>query len=160
MITLGCYAVTVAILAIQVGATATYSELMPPGRKGVPAVVDQLPAARILNAVNAELTLPLLGRDYRHYVTTYFRSPLPEDVIESKAEYVLLMRQQEADYSRVLTLSAVATDSSIVYGGITLWKVNRTGQLKTSERILQSSPYPVMTSPKYPSTLVPPVTSR
>ena len=113
--------VAMTLLVFQLLSTAAYSHLLPPGRKGVPSVVDGLPAAAILNGVNAELTLPLMGRDYRHVVTTYFRDLTPNDVPVARPDLLLVRSSQLAAFASRGT--PIAVDSSPVYGKMVLLKI-------------------------------------
>jgi hypothetical protein len=120
-----CFLAGTALLTLQIGAVAAYSNLLPPGRRGVPAAVDQLPRSYIFNAVpfGPELNLPLMGVDYRHRVVSPFVEATPQVVASAKPEYVLLKESQIRAFTKVLPLSYVASDSTNVYGRLTLWKI-------------------------------------
>jgi hypothetical protein len=103
---------------------AVYTTLLPPGKRGVPAVVDSLPPARIFNATSASNRYALLGRDYRHEVITMFAPAKPADVKTTGAEYVLLNAAQLSSFNAENALELVKRGPALASGDtLSLWRV-------------------------------------
>jgi hypothetical protein len=88
----------------------------------VPEVVDSLAPRRIFNAAGAAHTYGLMGRDYRHEVITLYGEAKPEDVLSSKATYVLLTKTQEETFRAKLQLEHVGSETKDAYH-VSLWKI-------------------------------------
>jgi hypothetical protein len=80
-------------------------------RFGLPKVIDTLPQSRIFNAAAAYLTYGCMGRDYRHEVLTVNGEAKAQDVLDSRAELLLIYEKQRPAFQSSLHLEIVATES-------------------------------------------------
>jgi hypothetical protein len=125
--------VTVASVLLGVALTtrslvvgAVYTTVLPTGRRGVPAIVDSLPPARIFNATAASNRYPLLGRDYRHEVITMFGPARLEDRDSVRADYMLLSASQVSRFVTNGSATLVATGPGQATGEtLSLWRTQR-----------------------------------
>ncbi len=78
-------------------------------RYGLPAAIDKLPPSRIFNAAAAFFNYGCMGVDYRHSVGTLFRSATPQDIVESKADYLVMYENQRPRFEKELRLELVST---------------------------------------------------
>jgi hypothetical protein len=97
---------------------------MPPGKRGIPTIIDSLPPSRIFNATFAANRYPLLGADYRHEVITMFRPAVPGDVAAVHPTYVLLNNKQVPSFTAAMPMTLVERGSAVPGGDtLSLWKV-------------------------------------
>jgi hypothetical protein len=144
---LGTFALSVLTTTWSLVVGAVYTSVLPPGRRGVPAVVDTLPAARIFNATSASNRYRLLGRDHRHEVITGFRAPRPGDVARSHALFVLLDQRQVPVYTAALPLTLVARGGATGADTLSLWRVGRPVLLPASVPAVVPAPVPPLPAP-------------
>jgi hypothetical protein len=147
LVTLGTFALSVLTTTWSLVVGAVYTSVLPPGRRGVPAVVDTLPAARIFNATSASNRYRLLGRDHRHEVITGFRAPRPGDVARSHALFVLLDQRQVPVYTAALPLTLVARGGATGADTLSLWRVGRPVLLPASVPAVVPAPVPPLPAP-------------
>jgi hypothetical protein len=125
LVTLAAVATTAIVTTRSLLVGAVYTTLMPPARRGVPAVIDTLPPARIFNATSASNRYPLLGGDYRHEVITLFARARPEDVAATRPAYVLLNAAQLPAFTARTPMTLVARGPALPSGDtLSLWRVN------------------------------------
>jgi hypothetical protein len=111
------------VLGRDLVAGTAYVEMVGARRTGVPAVVDSLPGARILNAAGQPGGYYAMGRDYRHDVVTLYRDATPDDVRRIRPDYLLLPETREREFTSVLPLTLVARASSAGMTPTSLWRV-------------------------------------
>jgi hypothetical protein len=125
LVTLAAVATASLVITRSLVVGAVYTTLMPPGRRGVPAVVDTLPPARIFNATSASNRYPLLGADYRHEVITMFAPARPEDVAATQPDYLLLRAAQLPAFTARTPMTLVARGPALPGGDtLSLWRVD------------------------------------
>ncbi len=127
LVTLVAFGVSVLVTTRSLIAGAVYTTLMPPGSRGVPSIVDSLPAARIFNATSAANRYALLGRDYRHEVITMFREAVPRDVAGIRPSYVLLAGKQVPAFTAAVPLTLIERGPAVPgVDTLSLWRVGGT----------------------------------
>jgi hypothetical protein len=92
-------------------------------RPPVPAAIDTMPAARVLNLAGQPSGYYLMGADYRHRVLTPFAYVPPQDVAATNATLLLLPADQEAQYQAVLPLELVDRFTRANWPATSLWRV-------------------------------------
>lgn len=94
-------------------------------RFGIPAEIDKLAPARILNAAAAWYTYGLMGADYRHEVISLYHEAVPADLQRHPAKYVLLKESQVPRFTAVWSLTRVA-QASVELGPerLSLWQIS------------------------------------
>lgn len=97
------FLVPVLILTQSAGGGTLFQYLRGPlegaARFGLPPVIDQAPAGRVLNAGGAFYTYGLMGKDYRHDVVTLFRRAEPADLAAFRVNYVLAPDARAAEFA-------------------------------------------------------------
>jgi hypothetical protein len=109
--------------ALVGGILFDYLKANPHGaaRYSLPAVVDQAPAGRILNAgLGAYHTYGLLGADVRHDVVTLFHRAEPADVERFHVNYVLVADSRIPEFTAGHRLEPLGAA-----GGVTFFRVAR-----------------------------------
>ncbi len=126
LMTFASFALTVGVITYAMIVGAVYTTVMPPGRRGVPAIVDSLPPSRIFNATTAANRYPLLGADYRHEVVTMFRPAVPADVAATRPAFVLLDNAQVPAFTAATPMTLVDRGAALPGGDtLSLWRVSR-----------------------------------
>jgi hypothetical protein len=125
LVTFASFALTVGVITYSFVVGSVYTTVMPPGKRGVPAIVDRLPASRIFNATSAASRYPLLGADYRHEVITMFRPAEPADVAATHPAYVLLTSTQVPSFTAAVPMVLVERGPALPDGDtLSLWRVS------------------------------------
>ena len=124
VVTLATFAFGVGVISYSMVFGAVYSASVAT-ESDVPTVVDRLPPSRIFNATSASNRYALLGKDYRHEVITMFRDPVPSDLTNSRAQYVLLGQKQIAAFSAAEPLQLVESGRGLYGDTLSLWRVGR-----------------------------------
>ena len=123
-VTFASFALSVGVITYSLVVGAVYTTVMPPGKRGIPAIIDSLPPSRIFNATFAANRYPLLGADYRHEVITMFRPAEPGDVAASRPAYVLLNNKQVASFTAATPMTLVERGAAVPGGDtLSLWRV-------------------------------------
>jgi hypothetical protein len=124
LVTFASFALTVGVITYSMIVGGVYTAVMPPGKRGVPAVIDSLPPSRIFNATTAANRYPLLGADYRHEVITMFRPAEPADVAPRHPAFVLLDNKQVASFTATTPMTLVERGPALPGGDtLSLWRV-------------------------------------
>jgi hypothetical protein len=93
-------------------------------RYGLPAAIDNLPPSRIFNAAAAFLNYGCMGVDFRHKVETLFSIATPKDVLQSKADYLVIYENQKPKFENKLRLELVSTAIAANFGdSISLYRI-------------------------------------
>jgi hypothetical protein len=125
LVTFASFALTVGVITYSLVVGSVYTTVMPPGKRGVPAIVDRLPASRIFNATSAASRYPLLGADYRHEVITMFRPAEPADVAATHPAFVLLNSKQVPSFTAAVPMTLVERGPALPDGDtLSLWRVS------------------------------------
>jgi hypothetical protein len=125
-VTLASFALTVCVITYSLLVGGVYTTVMPPGKRGIPTIVDSLPPSRIFNATFAANRYPLLGADYRHEVITMFRPAVPGDVAAAHPTYVLLNEKQVPSFTAATPMTLVERGAAVPGGDtLSLWRVSK-----------------------------------
>jgi hypothetical protein len=90
---------------------------------GLPPIIDKMAPSRIFNAASAHLQYDTMGRDYRHNVLTRAWAT-PQDILNLKADYLLIYERQKSEYAKGLRLELVESVRSSVPGdSLSLYRV-------------------------------------
>lgn len=114
---------TIGAVGFQLAGGAAYNMLFYDARPPVPAAIDTMPAARVLNLAGQPSGYYLMGADYRHRVLTPFAYVPPQDVAATNATLLLLPADQEAQYQAVLPLELVDRFTRANWPATSLWRV-------------------------------------
>jgi hypothetical protein len=124
-VTFASFALTAGVITYSMIVGGVYTTVMPPGKLGVPAIVDSLPPSRIFNATTPANRYPLLGADYRHEVITMFRPATVADAAAAHPTYVLLNNQQIPAFTTALPMTLVERGAPATGGDtLSLWRVS------------------------------------
>jgi len=118
-------AVVATMLALgyeMVGGVA-YTELTSDPGPRVPAVIDSLPASRILNAAGEPSGYHAMGSGYRHRVINLFTQVTPADVRSLSPDYLVLPRSREQEFTEALPLQLVGRWGPEGPASTSLWRV-------------------------------------
>jgi hypothetical protein len=96
---------TMTVLSLELAGGALYQAVTYRPGPPVPAVLDTLPAARILNLAGEPSGYYAMGRDRRHRVLSRFRRVTPADVPELRPNYLLIPESREAEFRRALPMT-------------------------------------------------------
>jgi hypothetical protein len=117
---------TMTVLSLELAGGALYQAVTYRPGPPVPAVLDTLPAARILNLAGEPSGYYAMGRDRRHRVLSRFRRVTPADVPALRPNYLLIPESREAEFRRALPMTLLgrwrtlgATGDSV---GTALWQ--------------------------------------
>jgi hypothetical protein len=125
-VTFASFALTAGVITYSMIVGAVYTTVMPPGKHGIPAIVDSLPPSRIFNATTAANRYPLLGADYRHEVVTMFRPARPADVAAAHPALVLLDNKQVPAFTAATPMTLIQRGPALPGGDtLSLWRVAR-----------------------------------
>jgi hypothetical protein len=93
-------------------------------RFGLPTAIDKLPPSRIFNATTGFLNYGCMGVDYRHKVETLFAFATPQDIVQSKADYLVIRENQKARFENGLRLELVSSVAASDAGeSISLYRI-------------------------------------
>ncbi len=92
-------------------------------RFGLPKVVDEIKAAKILNAGWQFFHYGLMGRDHRHEVITLFRDATPEDALKHQVEYVFVRESQLPRFQAKLNMALLADVKQGQGERLSFWRV-------------------------------------
>ncbi len=96
---------TMTVLTLELAGGALYQAVTYRPGPPVPAVLDTLPAARILNLAGEPSGYYAMGRDRRHRVLSRFRRVTPADVPALRPNYLLIPESREAEFRRALPMT-------------------------------------------------------
>lgn len=121
------FGIVVSVTMLSVGhemvGGAAYNELMFDPSPQVPAVVDELPPSRILNAVGQPAGYYLRGRDQRHHVYGPFQIVTADYVRGLAPDYVLIPEVRESEFVQPLSLELMGRWTKDGQASTSLWKV-------------------------------------
>ncbi len=102
---------------------AAYSGLMFDPVRPVPAIVEQLPPSRILNAVGQPAGYYVRGSDQRHHVISPFQIVTVDYVRRLAPDYVLLPESREAEFVGPMSLELAGRWTKDGQASTSLWRV-------------------------------------
>jgi hypothetical protein len=126
VVTFASFALTAGVITYSLIVGGVYTTVVPPGRRGIPAIIDSLPPSRIFNATTAANRYPLLGADYRHEVITMFRPATPVDAALAHPAYVLMNSKQISTFTAAIPMTLVEGGAPVPGGDtLSLWRVTK-----------------------------------
>jgi hypothetical protein len=89
----------------------------------LPKVVDEIKAAKILNAGPAYYTYGLMGRDYRHEVVSLFAGATPADAIKYHVDYVFIRDSEIPRFEAALPIALLVEMKTSKGERFSLWRI-------------------------------------